>query len=141
MQAQPELARPTPPVDDWELDPAEIAFQGKIASGAFGDLYKGAYCGQEVAIKIVRNVQDNTQQFQEFLQVSAPVPDQPCASSYCVCTHCTCNKPYLTCMLAVSCRNSLWSGTLEDYRTVGSMMAHLVGLSPHTYGGLKHPYI
>jgi len=64
-----ELQRPSPPVDDWELEPSEIAFQEKIASGAFGDLYKGAYCGQDVAIKIVRNVQDNTQQFQEFLQV------------------------------------------------------------------------
>ena len=55
--------------DDWELDPAEIDFQEKIASGAFGDLYKGTYCGQEVAIKILRNVHDDTQQFQEFLQV------------------------------------------------------------------------
>ena len=65
----PGLQRLSPPVDDWELEPSEIAFQEKIASGAFGDLYKGAYCGQDVAIKIVRNVQDNTQQFQEFLQV------------------------------------------------------------------------
>jgi serine/threonine protein kinase len=56
------------PPDDWELDPADIAFQEKIASGAFGDLYKGVYCGQDVAIKIVRNVQSDTQQFQEFMQ-------------------------------------------------------------------------
>lgn len=56
--------------DDWELDPAEIHFNEKIASGAFGDLYKGVYCGQEVAIKILRNVQTDTQQYQEFLQVS-----------------------------------------------------------------------
>ena len=55
--------------DDWELDPAEIQFLEKIASGAFGDLYKGLYCGQEVAIKILRDVQDDPQQFQEFLQV------------------------------------------------------------------------
>lgn len=63
-----DLNRASPPADDWELEPSEIAFQEKIASGAFGDLYKGAYCGQDVAIKIVRNVQDNTQQFQEFIQ-------------------------------------------------------------------------
>lgn len=71
-----DLNRASPPVDDWELEPAEIAFQEKIASGAFGDLYKGAYCGQDVAIKIVRNVQDNTQQFQEFIQacVTSQVP-------------------------------------------------------------------
>ena len=54
--------------DDWELDPADIVFQEKIAAGAFGDLYKGVYCGQDVAIKILRNVQDDTQQYQEFLQ-------------------------------------------------------------------------
>lgn len=60
--------------DDWELDPADIVFQEKIAAGAFGDLYKGVYCGQDVAIKILRNVQDDTQQYQEFLQAR---PDAP----------------------------------------------------------------
>lgn len=54
--------------DDWELDPNDIVFHEKIASGAFGDLFRGTYCGQDVAIKILRNVHDDTQQFQEFLQ-------------------------------------------------------------------------
>ena len=58
--------------DDWELDPSEIAFHDKIASGAFGDLYRGVYCGQDVAIKILRNVQTNSQQFAEFQQVRSP---------------------------------------------------------------------
>ena len=58
--------------DDWELDPSEIAFHDKIASGAFGDLYRGTYCGQDVAIKILRNVQTNSQQFAEFQQVLFP---------------------------------------------------------------------
>ena len=62
--------------DDWELDPSEIAFHDKIASGAFGDLYRGVYCGQDVAIKILRNVQTNSQQFAEFQQV--PSPPMPC---------------------------------------------------------------
>ena len=47
---------------DWELDPCDIAFHEKIASGAFGDLFRGTYCGQDVAIKILRNVHDDTQQ-------------------------------------------------------------------------------
>ena len=77
-----------PPPDDWELDAVEIKFQERIASGAFGDLYKGTYCGQEVAIKILRNVQDDSQQYAEFLQVRppetpsvghvCPTPNRPC---------------------------------------------------------------
>ena len=54
--------------DDWEIDPCDIVFQEKIASGAFGDLFKGIFCGQDVAIKILRGVQDNSVQYQEFLQ-------------------------------------------------------------------------
>ena len=60
--------------DDWELDPAEVTFHDKIASGAFGDLYRGVYCGQDVAIKILRNVQTNSQQYQEFQQVCSTAP-------------------------------------------------------------------
>lgn len=64
-----EMPAAVPPPDDWELDAVEIKFQERIASGAFGDLYKGTYCGQDVAIKILRNVQDDSQQYAEFLQV------------------------------------------------------------------------
>ena len=94
-----EVASTSAP-DDWELDPADIVFEEKIASGAFGDLYKGTYCGQEVAIKILRNVHTDSQQYQEFLQVgiaallcqfqSLPciLPDQlsccPCLISTCI---------------------------------------------------------
>ncbi|BDA41364.1 Serine/threonine-protein kinase STY17 [Coccomyxa sp. Obi] len=66
-QRPAEVASTSAP-DDWELDPADIVFEEKIASGAFGDLYKGTYCGQEVAIKILRNVHTDSQQYQEFLQ-------------------------------------------------------------------------
>ena len=68
QRATPEVASTSEP-DDWELDPTDIVFEEKIASGAFGDLYKGTYCGQEVAIKILRNVHTDSQQYQEFLQV------------------------------------------------------------------------
>lgn len=59
-----------PDGSDWELEPADITFHEKIAAGAFGDLYRGSYCGQDVAIKILRNVQNDSTQFQEFLQAS-----------------------------------------------------------------------
>lgn len=71
-----DIPAAVPPPDDWELDAVEIKFQERIASGAFGDLYKGTYCGQDVAIKILRNVQDDSQQYAEFLQV--PPPCLPC---------------------------------------------------------------
>lgn len=54
--------------DDWEIDPMDITFHEKIASGAFGDLFRGVYCGQDVAIKILRGVQNDSVQYQEFLQ-------------------------------------------------------------------------
>eukprot|EP00873_Tetraselmis_striata_P034504 jgi/Tetstr1/454768/TSEL_041651.t1 len=69
--AQDALAVPIlneQPISDWELDPQQLYFEGKIASGAFGDLYKGVYCGQEVAVKILKDIDNNTQQFQEFMQ-------------------------------------------------------------------------
>ncbi|KAK9850773.1 hypothetical protein WJX84_012168 [Apatococcus fuscideae] len=66
----PEMERPSTDGngDDWELDPAEVNFQERIASGAFGDLFRGNYCGQDVAIKVLKNVQDDSQQYREFLQ-------------------------------------------------------------------------
>ena len=61
----------SPAVDDWEIDIAQLQIDAKIASGAFSNLYKGSYCGQEVAVKILKDVQDDTSQYQEFLQVRA----------------------------------------------------------------------
>jgi len=63
-----ELMKRSTQDDDWEIDPGDIAFHDRIASGAFGDLFKGTYCGQEVAIKILRGVQNDSVQYQEFLQ-------------------------------------------------------------------------
>lgn len=54
--------------DDWELEPHDIVFHEKVASGAFGDLFRGTYCGQDVAIKVLRGVHNDSVQFQEFLQ-------------------------------------------------------------------------
>lgn len=54
--------------DDWEIDITQLQIDAKIASGAFSNLYRGNYCGQEVAVKILKDVQDDTSQYQEFLQ-------------------------------------------------------------------------
>jgi hypothetical protein len=62
------LPRPPPPPDDFELDAAEVVCHERVAAGAFGDLYRGTYCGTDVAVKILRNVATDTAQFAEFLQ-------------------------------------------------------------------------
>lgn len=56
-------------MDDWEIDISQLEIDAKIASGAFSNLYRGYYCGQEVAVKILKDVHDDTSQYQEFLQV------------------------------------------------------------------------
>ncbi|KAL6759463.1 kinase-like domain-containing protein [Haematococcus lacustris] len=58
----------SPAVDDWEIDITQLQIDAKVASGAFSNLYRGSYCGQEVAVKILKDVQDDTSQYQEFLQ-------------------------------------------------------------------------
>lgn len=54
--------------DDWELDKEQLHFISKIAAGSFGDLYRGSYCGQDVAIKILRDANEDSTQLEEFLQ-------------------------------------------------------------------------
>eukprot|EP00798_Chlamydomonas_sp_ICE-L_P026183 gene26183-11908_t len=58
----------SPVVDDWEIDISQLTIDAKIASGAFSNMYKGSYCGQEVAVKILKDIQDDMSQYQEFLQ-------------------------------------------------------------------------
>lgn len=69
LHHEPGLLRPgSPAVDDWEVDITQLQIDAKVASGSFSNLYKGAYCGQEVAVKILKDVADDTAQYQEFLQ-------------------------------------------------------------------------
>ncbi|XP_019244333.1 PREDICTED: serine/threonine-protein kinase STY46-like [Nicotiana attenuata] len=52
--------------DVWEIDHQLLNFQQKIASGSYNDLYKGTYCSQEVAIKILKSECLNTELQKEF---------------------------------------------------------------------------
>ncbi|KAI8014302.1 Serine/threonine-protein kinase STY46 [Camellia lanceoleosa] len=45
---------PTDGVDVWEIDPMLLKFDQKIATGLYGDLYKGTFNSQDVAIKVLR---------------------------------------------------------------------------------------
>ncbi|GFY94540.1 ACT-like protein tyrosine kinase family protein [Actinidia rufa] len=48
------LTIPNDGTDVWEIDPQLLKFETKVASGSYGDLYKGTYVSQEVAIKILK---------------------------------------------------------------------------------------
>ncbi|KAL7082894.1 hypothetical protein ACP275_14G129300 [Erythranthe tilingii] len=63
-----QLAIPNDGTDVWEIDPQNLKFESKVASGSYGDLYKGTYCSQDVAIKILKTERLNTELQKEFAQ-------------------------------------------------------------------------
>ncbi|KAL8552983.1 hypothetical protein ACS0TY_001597 [Phlomoides rotata] len=62
------LTIPDDGTDVWEIDPEYLQFESKVASGSYGDLYRGTYYGQEVAIKILKTERLNTELQKEFAQ-------------------------------------------------------------------------
>ncbi|XP_023553631.1 serine/threonine-protein kinase STY46-like isoform X1 [Cucurbita pepo subsp. pepo] len=59
---------PTDGTDVWEINPRHLKFEHKVASGSYGDLYKGTYCSQEVAIKVLKTERVNSDMQSEFAQ-------------------------------------------------------------------------
>ncbi|RVW51065.1 Serine/threonine-protein kinase STY46 [Vitis vinifera] len=51
-----------------KLDATLLKFENKIASGSYGDLYKGTFCSQDVAIKVLRTQHLNEDMWREFSQ-------------------------------------------------------------------------
>ncbi|KAJ0964043.1 hypothetical protein J5N97_029165 [Dioscorea zingiberensis] len=45
---------PTDGTDVWEIDFTRLNFGKKVASGSYGDLYRGTYYSQDVAIKVLK---------------------------------------------------------------------------------------
>ena len=62
------VVAPAIPVDDWEIEIDQLQIQTRIASSTFGNVYKGLYYGQDVAIKIIKDVLENHQLHNEFMQ-------------------------------------------------------------------------
>ncbi|XP_043711169.1 serine/threonine-protein kinase STY46-like [Telopea speciosissima] len=59
---------PTDGTDVWEIDMRLLKFGNKVASGSYGDLYKGTLCSQEVAIKVLKPERVNENMQKEFAQ-------------------------------------------------------------------------
>ncbi|XP_065855493.1 serine/threonine-protein kinase STY17 [Euphorbia lathyris] len=59
---------PNDGTDVWEIDSSQLKFGNKVASGSYGDLYKGTYCSQEVAIKVLKPERVSAEMLREFSQ-------------------------------------------------------------------------
>ncbi|KAM2621680.1 hypothetical protein TB2_026402 [Malus domestica] len=59
---------PTDGTDVWEIDARQLKFENKVGSGSFGDLYRGTYCTQEVAIKVLKPERVNAEMLRDFSQ-------------------------------------------------------------------------
>jgi serine/threonine protein kinase len=67
-ERSPAPALPSNGTDDWEIDFSQLKFNQKVANGSFGDLFQGTYCGQDVAIKILKPERLNENLHREFMQ-------------------------------------------------------------------------
>ncbi|KAI5596645.1 hypothetical protein POPTR_002G015400v4 [Populus trichocarpa] len=59
---------PADSIDVWEIDAHRLLFERKIATGSSGDLYKGTFCSQDVAIKVLRGEHLDDKLQSEFVQ-------------------------------------------------------------------------
>ncbi|KAF8020625.1 hypothetical protein BT93_G1154 [Corymbia citriodora subsp. variegata] len=62
------LSIPHDGIDVWEINLNNLKFEKKVASGSYGDLYKGTYCSQDVAIKVLKPERLNEELQSEFAQ-------------------------------------------------------------------------
>nr|XP_009388245.2 PREDICTED: serine/threonine-protein kinase STY46-like [Musa acuminata subsp. malaccensis] len=68
-QSSPEHVQiPTDGTDVWEIDFQLLKFGNKVASGSYGNLYRGTYCSQDVAIKVLKPERVNVDMQREFAQ-------------------------------------------------------------------------
>ncbi|CAN8271244.1 unnamed protein product [Cochlearia groenlandica] len=59
---------PTDGTDEWELDMKQLKILNKVASGSYGDLHRGTYCSQDVAVKFLKPARLNSEMLREFSQ-------------------------------------------------------------------------
>ncbi|XP_020579257.1 serine/threonine-protein kinase STY46-like isoform X2 [Phalaenopsis equestris] len=59
---------PTDGTDVWEIDFRMLKFESKLASGSYGDLFRGTYCSRDVAIKVLKPEKLSEEMQREFVQ-------------------------------------------------------------------------
>ncbi|KAI0530564.1 hypothetical protein KFK09_000108 [Dendrobium nobile] len=59
---------PTDGTDVWEIDFGMLKFESKLGSGSYGDLFRGTYCSQDVAIKVLKPERVSVDMQREFVQ-------------------------------------------------------------------------
>ncbi|KAM0879699.1 hypothetical protein ACQ4PT_034066 [Festuca glaucescens] len=59
---------PTDSASEWEIDIKLLNCGNKVASGSYGDLYRGTYCSQDVAIKVLKPERVSVDMQREFAQ-------------------------------------------------------------------------
>ncbi|PON49961.1 Mitogen-activated protein kinase kinase kinase [Parasponia andersonii] len=59
---------PTDETDVWEIDTRLLKVENKVGSGSYGDLYRGTYCSQEVAVKVLKLERINAEILRDFSQ-------------------------------------------------------------------------
>ncbi|XP_052308804.1 serine/threonine-protein kinase STY17 isoform X2 [Populus trichocarpa] len=59
---------PSDGTDVWEIHTSQLKVENKVASGSYGDLYRGIYCSQEVAIKVLKPERVSAEMLREFSQ-------------------------------------------------------------------------
>ncbi|KEH27604.1 ACT-like tyrosine kinase family protein [Medicago truncatula] len=69
MESSPDCIQiPFDGADVWEIDPSQLKYENKVGSGSFGDLFRGSYCSQDVAIKVLKPERISTDMLKEFAQ-------------------------------------------------------------------------
>ncbi|CAL0331946.1 unnamed protein product [Lupinus luteus] len=69
MEISPHCIQiPSDGADVWEIDTNHLIYANRVGSGSFGDLYRGTYCSQDVAIKVLKPERISTDMLKEFAQ-------------------------------------------------------------------------
>ncbi|KAH0990662.1 hypothetical protein GBA52_002145 [Prunus armeniaca] len=94
--------------DIWEIDATLLRYEKKIASGSYGDLFQGSFCGQAVAIKVLRmeHLNETMREFTQEVYIMRKVRHKNVVQLIGACT-----KPPMLCIVT----EFLSGGSMYDF--------------------------